>query len=80
MQEEITAAPVQAEAISQTPTHPHRHTRVLFHNEPHQHQPRNVNLLHEAGKAASGFNTRVAVALTKGVGTMWMAYIFTVRR
>ncbi len=78
MPEEITPASVRAEAIPQTPTHPHRYTRELFHHEPHMHQPRNVNLLHEAEKAASGFNTRVAVALTKGTGTMWTAYIFTV--
>jgi uncharacterized membrane protein len=78
MQEEITPASVRAEAIPQTPAHPHRHTSVLFHHEPHMHQPRNVNLLHEAELAASGFNTRVAVALTRGVGTMWTAYVFTV--
>ena len=58
--------------------HPRHHSSVLFHHEPHQHQPRNVNLLHEAEQTASGFNTRVAVALTKGVGTMWTAYAFVV--
>ena len=57
---------------------PRHHSSVLFYHEPHQHQPRNVNLLHEAEQAASGFNTRVAVALTKGVGTMWTAYAFVV--
>ena len=64
------AAPTPAQ---QHPRHP---TRVLFHYEPHQ--PRNVNRLQEAEQAASGFNTRVAVALTKGVGTMWTAYAFVV--
>jgi uncharacterized membrane protein len=49
---------------------------VLFYHEPHQ--PRNVNRLQEAEQAASGFNTRVAVTLTKGVGTMWTAYAFVV--
>ena len=78
MQEEITPASVRAEAIPQTPAHPHRHTSVLFHHEPHMYQPRNVNLLHEAELAASGFNTRGAVALTRGVGTMWTAYTFAV--
>jgi uncharacterized membrane protein len=58
--------------------HPHHHTTVLFHHEPHQHQPRNVNALHEAEKAAAGFNTRLAVVLTQYTGTMWTAYIFTV--
>jgi uncharacterized membrane protein len=79
MQEEnTTPASARIETTSQTKTHLQHHTRVLFHHEPHQHQPRNVNLLHEAEQAASGFNTRVAVALTKGVGTMWTAYIFLV--
>ena len=65
-------------AQTQAQEHPDAPTRVLFHHEPHQHQPRNVNRLHEAEQAASGFNTRVAVALTKGVGTMWTAYTFVV--
>ncbi len=79
MQEEnTTLASARTETTLQTQTHPQHHTRVLFHNEPHQHQPRNVNLLHETEQAASGFNTRVAVVLTKGVGTMWTAYIFMV--
>src|SRR6266487_918760 len=56
--------------------HPRSPTSVLFHYEPHQ--PRNVNRLQEAEQAASGFNTLVAVALTKGVGTMWTAYAFVV--
>jgi hypothetical protein len=46
--------------------HPRHHRSVLFAHEPHQRQPRNVNRLQEAEQAASGFNTRVAVALTKG--------------
>jgi len=43
---------------------------------PHPHQPRNVNLLHKAEQEASSFNTRFAILLTKGVGTMVCAYIF----
>src|SRR6266700_3012732 len=78
MPEEITPASVGAEAIPQTPAYPQHHTRVLFHNEPHQHQPRNVNLVHEAEKAASGFNQKLAIGLTKAVGTMICAYIFAV--
>ena len=78
MQGETTSASAQTETTPQMKAHPYRHTSVLFHHEPHQHQPRNVNLLHEAEKAASGFNTRVAVGLTKGVGTMWTAYTFAV--
>ena len=78
MQEENISASARTATTSQTQTQPQHHTRVLFSNEPHQHQPRNVNLLHETEQAASGFNSRLAVALTKGVGTMWTAYIFTV--
>ena len=78
MQGETTSASVQTETTPQTQAHPHRHTSVLFHHEPHQHQPRNVNLLHEAENAAAGINTRIAVALTKSVGTMWTAYSFVV--
>jgi hypothetical protein len=38
----------------------------------------NVNALHKAEQAAAGFNTRIAVGLTKLVGTMWCAYVFTI--
>src|SRR5438552_2551730 len=78
MQGETTSTSVQTETTPQTQAHPHHHTRALFHHEPHQHQPRNVNLLHQAEKAAAGINTRIAVGLTKGVGTMWTAYGFVV--
>lgn len=74
--ENTTPTSAPAETTSQKPAH-HR-TGVLFHHEPHQHQPRNVNLLHEAEKKAAGFNDRVAILLTKGVGTMVCAYIFAV--
>jgi hypothetical protein len=78
MPEEITPASVREQGIPQTPAYPHHYTRVLFHNEPHQHQPRNVNLVHEAEKASSGFNQKLAIGLTKAVGTMICAYIFAV--
>jgi hypothetical protein len=61
---------------AQTPMQKHFPTRVLFRHEPHQHQPRNVNLLMEAEQATAGFNTRLAVVLTQGTGTMWTAYVF----
>jgi len=77
MQGETTSASVQTETTPQKQAHLHHYTSVLFHHEPHQHQPRNVNLLHEKEKAAAGFNTRLAVALTKSAGTMWTAYVFT---
>ena len=40
------------------------------------HQPRNVNHVHRKEQEAAGFNTRVAVWLTKNVGTMQCAYVF----
>jgi hypothetical protein len=78
MQGDTPAASTPTEATPQIQAHPHRHTSVLFHHEPHQHQPRNVNMLHEAEKKASGFNQKIAILLTKGVGTMVCAYIFAV--
>jgi len=45
---------------------------------PHPHQPRNVNKLHKEQLAAAGINKRIAVGLTKRVGTMWTAYSFAV--
>jgi uncharacterized membrane protein len=78
MQGDTPAASTPTEATPQIQAHPHRHTSVLFHHELHQHQPRNVNVLHEAEKKASGFNQKIAILLTKGVGTMVCAYIFAV--
>ena len=77
MQETNPSAFANSET-AQTPAqqHPRSPTSELFQYEPHQ--PRNVNRLQEAEQASSGFNTRVAVALTKGVGTMWTAYAFVV--
>ncbi len=43
---------------------------------PHPHQPRNVNLVHKAEQETASFNTRFAILLTKGVGTMACAYVF----
>lgn len=57
---------------------PHTRPTALFHHEPHLHQPRNVNLLHDAEKAASGINQKIAITLTKAVGTMICAYIFAI--
>ncbi len=60
----------------QAQTYSHRHTSALFDHEHHPYLPRNVNQLHEAELKASGVNTRIAVGLTKRVGTMWTAYAF----
>src|SRR5690242_13784949 len=57
------------------PAHAHHRTGVLFHHEPRQHQPRNVNLIHEAEKAAGGFNQKVAVRMTsifQAMATFWV--------
>jgi len=75
MQEKNPSAFANTES-TQTPAQKHSPTRVLFRHEPHQHQPRNVNLLMEAEQATAGFNARLAVALTKYTGTMWTAYVF----
>jgi uncharacterized membrane protein len=76
MQGENILASTGAEAVPQKEAHPKHPTRVLFHHEPHKHQPRNVNQLQAAEQAAEGFNTRLAVALTRYTGTMWTAYLF----
>jgi len=75
--EKVTTT-VQAEAAPQPQTRPHHHDRTLFHHEPHQHQPRNVNLIHAAERAAGGFNETLDIGLTASVGTMWTAYLFAV--
>ncbi len=72
MQEENTSAPVSPQAH-----HTHQLTSWLQHN-PFPHKPRNVNVQHKAELEASGVNTRIAVGLTKSVGTMWTAYSFAV--
>src|SRR5690348_13713352 len=78
MQQETASTSVNTETTQQTPAqaHPHHHTGILFHHEPHQHQPRDVNTLHAAEQAAAGTNTKIALILTKGVGSMWTAYLF----
>lgn len=75
MQENNTTAAAQKENIPQTPVHPHHLSSALFHHEPHQHKPRNVNVLHEAEKAAGGFNQKVAVGMTgifQAMPTFWL--------
>ncbi len=60
--------------ISEQPK-PHHPTRTLFHHTPAAHQPRNVNLLFEAEKAAGNFNQKVAVGMTKlfqAMPTFWL--------
>jgi hypothetical protein len=49
---------------------------ALYQHSAYRHQPRNVNQLHRKEQETAGFNTRVAVWLTKNVGTMQCAYLF----
>lgn len=74
--ENTSPTSVQTETAQQASAHRNHHTRTLFHHEQHQHQPRNVNMLHAAERAAGGFNEKLAILLTNSVGTMWTAYIF----
>jgi hypothetical protein len=52
----------------------------LFVHENHPHQPQSVMVadVHEHIKSRDGLNTRIAIALTRAVGSMWTAYFFTV--
>ncbi len=72
MAEETKTTPASEQTIPQ-----HQH-RPLFERTSHLYVPRNVNALHKAELAAAGVNTRIAVALTHRVGTMWTAYAFAV--
>src|SRR6266566_428005 len=72
MQEENTSAPVSPKTQL---TH---QLTSLFQHTPFLHKPRNVNVQHKAEQEASGVNMRIAVGLTKSVGTMWTAYSFAV--
>ncbi len=72
MEEEKTPAPVSPKTH-----HTHQLTSLFQHN-PLLHKPQNVNVQHKAEQEAGGVNTRIAVALTKSVGTMWTAYSFAV--
>lgn len=76
MQGENTSTTTGTENVSYGPVHSKHPTLVLFHHEPHQHQPRNVNEVQKAEQ--QGFNTHLAVWLTRNVGTMACAYLFAV--
>ena len=88
MQEQTASTPEQPESLRQEETKtpvsvspkPHytHQLTTLFQHNPFPRKPRNVNELHRAEQAASGVNTRIAVGLTKSVGTMWTAYSFVV--
>lgn len=63
---------------AQTPQMLLRRFGVLFHHEPRRHVPRNVNAVLKEEHEKAGFNTLLAVWLTKHVGSMWTAYTFVV--
>lgn len=48
----------------------------LFAHKPHPHKPTNANVLHKTEQEIAGFNQRLAVNLTRIVGTVWTAYAF----
>lgn len=50
----------------------------LYEHKPHPHVPRNVNLIYATEQAVAGFNRKLAVAITRGLGSMPCAYIFTI--
>lgn len=80
MQEENTT-PITTQAETAPQAHPHHHARVLFHHEPHQHQPRNINAIHQAEKAAGSFNQKVAVGMTnvfQAMPTFWLIMLWIV--
>jgi hypothetical protein len=51
-------------------------SQTLFEHKPHPHKPKNVNQLHKNEYSTAGFNMRVAVAITRGVSSMFTAYSF----
>lgn len=62
-------------------SHPEMKHRSLFHYELHPYQPRNINLIFEAEKAAGNFNQRVAVGMTKlfsAMPTFWLIMLWIV--
>jgi uncharacterized membrane protein len=75
MQQETASTSVGTETAPQQPAPTHHHlTGHLFHHEPRQHQPRNVNEVQAAERLS--FNDRVAVWVAANVGTMICAYVF----
>lgn len=73
MQPATASTSVTTEAPPQPQAHHPHGTGHLFHHEPHQHQPRNVNDVHAERLST---NDRIAVWISKNVGTMICAYMF----
>ena len=73
----------QQEHVERRRSNPaHRAAYARMMEAPAQHKPRLVTsatVRHElhGGSAVGRFNNTLAVGITKGVGTMWAAYVFT---
>jgi len=78
MQETNPSALANTET-AQTPAQKHSPTRVLFRHEPRPHpiSPQKITIT-KAEQALNGFNMKLAVVITKGLGTMICAYIFSI--
>lgn len=59
-----------AQETVSAPAQPNPHPRTLFKHTLHPHQPRNINLVHEAEQKAGNFNQQVAVGITKVLSSM----------
>lgn len=77
MQGETTPASVQTETTPQTQAYPHHYTKKLYTHIPHPYIPQKVTIA-KAEQALTGFNMKIAVAITNGLGTMVCAYIFAI--
>ena len=65
------------------PTAEHEQQMTVARQNPTAHVPRHVTNRQvlesmQGGSSMGRFNSRLAVAITKGVGTMWCAYVFAV--
>ena len=52
--------------------------KKLYTHIPHPPVPAKVTIGRRQGKALTGFNMKIAVAVAKGLGTMICAYIFAI--
>lgn len=52
-------------------------TPYLFQPQRYHHEPRLPHEVHREQVRSSSLNKRLAVLLTKGMGSMWAAYLFT---
>jgi uncharacterized membrane protein len=48
----------------------------LYKHTPHPHTPKNVNQAQK--EEQQSFNDRIAVAITRALGSMWAAYLFMI--